>query len=170
VSLLFWIPILPFTQHEQYLRYEVEENYKSDRFAEALQVMAAHKFNDFPPHWDPPPRISFRRGSFDLYMFLDLIEQQPNPTPWVREVYTQKLVDSIDYVGLSLKDYGLEELQLIASVLEKIPTARAAFRARYGENAQNLTFGVNTPDEIIERFQKIAQFAEQEAKTENDER
>jgi hypothetical protein len=58
-SLAIWLPILPFTQREQLLKTQVESVMKDGRIAEALAVMSGHLSNEFPPYWEPPPRLSF---------------------------------------------------------------------------------------------------------------
>src|SRR6266478_2275081 len=56
-SLAIWLPILPFTQREQLLKTQVENAMEEGRVADALTAMSAHRQDEFPPHWEPPPRL-----------------------------------------------------------------------------------------------------------------
>lgn len=56
---VMWLLPLPWTQAEQRLRRQVEAHLRSGRIGEGPILMSAHQRSDFPPHWDPPPRIAF---------------------------------------------------------------------------------------------------------------
>lgn len=87
-SLLVWIPIMPFTQREQQLRWQVERELRAGRIAEGLDFMSAHSPSDFPPHWEPPPRVGYREKRPHI---LDVVEflQDHVVANWVRERYVE---------------------------------------------------------------------------------
>jgi len=91
-SVLIWFAILPFTQPEQILRRRVEQAMEQGRMEAALQVMSAHTRDEFPPHWDPPPRPRYGQSQMLLFDVLDTIVAEP-PAPWVRDIYWQKFED-----------------------------------------------------------------------------
>jgi hypothetical protein len=70
-SLLLWLPILPFTQREQRLKTQVETAMEQGRVADALAVMSEHRQNEFPPQWEPPPRLNFSSLSFRYEFYED---------------------------------------------------------------------------------------------------
>jgi hypothetical protein len=89
VSVAFWLGTLPFTQPEQILRRRVEHDLKEGRIAEALAEMSAHERSDFPPHWDPPPRIGYRERVPSQEDILAAIRESP-PASWVVELFREK--------------------------------------------------------------------------------
>lgn len=89
-SLAVWVPILPVTQPEQLLRRRVEKNMKNGHIREALAEMSMHSPTDFPPHWEPPPRLGYGETKPPLIEVLNLIADEPS-APWVRLVYLDKL-------------------------------------------------------------------------------
>jgi len=88
-SVVVWAFVLPFTQPEQQLRYRVEQNLTQGRIAEALAEMSAHEPTDFPPHWDPPPRLAYGQKVPPLLDVLEEIERRP-PADWVAELFRIK--------------------------------------------------------------------------------
>lgn len=58
-SVLVWFFILPFTQPEQMRRHEVESAFRQGRISDGLAAMSAHQPADYPPYWDPPPRLGW---------------------------------------------------------------------------------------------------------------
>jgi hypothetical protein len=73
-SLAIWLPILPFTQREQLLKTQVENALEEGRIADALAIMSAHRQEDFPPHWEPPPRLNFSSNAFRYEPYEDPAE------------------------------------------------------------------------------------------------
>jgi hypothetical protein len=90
LSLAIWLPILPRTQGEQQLRSRVERDMKAGRIADGLDVMSAHAQSDFPPHWDPPPRIGYGEQSPHVLDVLELLLARDR-APWVQALYVDKL-------------------------------------------------------------------------------
>lgn len=89
LSLLVWIPILPVTQREQQLRRQVEVDLQAGRIESALQTMSAHSRDDFPPHWDPPPRIGYGESHPPLEDVLKALSET-DASPWVRAMFQEK--------------------------------------------------------------------------------
>src|SRR5208283_4264706 len=88
-SLLVWVIILPFTQREQLLRTSVERAFREGRIADALAVMSAHQLSDFPPYWQPPPRLESQQFAPKPLDIMEVISYSA-PAPWVRAVYVEK--------------------------------------------------------------------------------
>lgn len=89
-SLLVWIVILPTTQAEQRLRFIAERDLREGRIAEALTFMSDHEATDFPPHWEPPPRVGYGETSPSLFDVLDELVEQ-STAPWVEAAYLEKV-------------------------------------------------------------------------------
>jgi hypothetical protein len=62
---------------------------KAGRIAEALDVMSAHQLSDFPPGWEPPPRIGLSEESPHILDVLDVLVTR-EVAPWVRAEYVDK--------------------------------------------------------------------------------
>jgi len=126
-SLLVWLPILPFTQKEQHLRWAVEREMRSGRIDEGLDLMSAHSPGDFPPHWEPPPRVGYRESTPHI---LDIVEalQRRNDAGWVRSRY----IDAFRrFMGEEYAFYDPdeckrgEELKRAALIISQIPEGPA---------------------------------------------
>jgi hypothetical protein len=94
LSLAVWPFVLPHTQAEQRLRRRVEQEVRAGRVRAALETMSAHSQEDFPPHWDPPPRPAYREDGPPLLDVMEALAARleagmPTPT-WVRRVYAEK--------------------------------------------------------------------------------
>jgi hypothetical protein len=87
-SLGVWVFLLPFTQPEQQLARRVERDLEGGRIAEGLQEMSAHSQEDFPPHWDPPPRMGYYGQKPPL---VDIVSEMTHevPAPWVRSIFLE---------------------------------------------------------------------------------
>ena len=96
LSLLVWLFILPFTQPEQHLRRQVEELLRGGEIEQALEFISAHERRDFPPHWDPPPRVGYGENHPDLPKVLETLIAT-KPKPWVEEMYWEKFSDRIGH-------------------------------------------------------------------------
>jgi hypothetical protein len=86
--------------------------------------MSAHSPAEFPPLWEPPPRIGYGEHSPSLWEVLDHIAGCP-PAEWVRNVYLEKLHRAIDRRFLYI--YGLTEhsADKIVRVLRRLPEGPA---------------------------------------------
>lgn len=120
-SILIWAGVLPFTQPEQRLRGRVERSINRGDVSAALALMSAHEETDFPPHWDPPPRIAYRDGGPPM---LDLMEQvvADEPAAWVREAYVEKFTrhlrrDRHDFFWFVLRDEESERRRYVDLLL-----------------------------------------------------
>ena len=92
--LLVWLPILPFTQTEQYRRFRAEnllQKYQLDEFAEFAKK---YRQKDFPPHWDPPPRPGFGQRRPDVKFVLEALKRNNNDnSQWLIKEYERKIED-----------------------------------------------------------------------------
>jgi hypothetical protein len=89
LSIAIWALVLPFTQPEQQLRRTVEQALYQGRLKDGLDVMLAHDLHDFPPHWNPPPRIGYANMRPSLPDIVDLIDERSES--WPRAVYADKV-------------------------------------------------------------------------------
>ena len=90
-----WGFVLPFTQPEQQLRWGVEQEFREERYGSMLTVMSSHSLEEFPPHWQPPPRWP-RDGQDKLVDIWEEIAERP-PAEWVRRMYLNKLRDLLHW-------------------------------------------------------------------------
>jgi hypothetical protein len=139
LSLLVWVPILPFTQREQHLRGQVERDLRVGRIAEALDVMSAHERCDFPPGWEPPPRISSGETSPHIFDVMDVLLVR-DVAPWVRAEFLEKFQrfpEAVEgHIYPPLRSERLPQLVRILSRLPEGPGLAKEFSGlnwRYGE-------------------------------------
>jgi hypothetical protein len=86
-----WLLVLPTTQREQRHRSIAETLLQSGRVDEAVRYMSAHNPSEFPPHWDPPPRIGYGERVPNLVDVL-LVCESADARDWVRAAYREKLL------------------------------------------------------------------------------
>jgi hypothetical protein len=99
------------------LRRQAEQDLEAGRISAALGEMSAHQPDDFPPHWDPPPKVRRGEGKPPLLDVIQTIADDP-PAPWVRSIYLQKFRNH-----LSRYEYGdPEEVpKKLARLLKQLP-------------------------------------------------
>lgn len=130
-ALLVWIPILPMTQPEQQLRRDVEQDLRGGRIDRALTTMSEHDRVDFPPHWDPPPRIGYGETSPSIIDVLE-IAVKSDVAAWVLEVFQQKFEDSMgtDYHSYYLwNELANEEFERYLNLIEQLPPSPEFLKA-----------------------------------------
>jgi hypothetical protein len=157
-SLAIWALILPRTQPEQQLRFRTERLLRSDRIAEGLAEMSAHERDDYPPHWDPPPRLSYGEGDPHL---ADIMEVLPGPltAPWVREAFLEKLVALFHdehHAYYLLRDSEDPTFDRYLAVLHRLPEGRRVAR-QICDAIVGWGYGRHSPNEITkDDYEKAA--------------
>jgi hypothetical protein len=119
LSLLIWLPILPWTQAEQQLRSRVEEDMQGGRIADGLALMSAHAQSDFPPLWDPPPRVGYGETSPHIFDVLEVL-LAGDCAPWVRASYVDKLRRHLG-TRYWLPVHGSDKLAALVRILKQLP-------------------------------------------------
>jgi hypothetical protein len=125
VSVAGWALVLPWTQAEQLLRWQVERDFRTGRVEEALAMMSAHTSTDFPPQWEPPPPTEDFFTSSDAGLHLVRVYEEiaeRRVAPWVRERYLQRLPKV-----LSRWFFSEADLERLGPALEKMPEGPAVF-------------------------------------------
>jgi hypothetical protein len=142
VSLVSWVPILPFTQPEQQVRRRVEIAFREGRYRDGLSEMSAHQLSDFPPQWEPPPR--FLRGD-SLAMVLDIWEEilRAEPAPWVRQHYLERFKDFVE------KSRWHSDYEKIASLLNEMPEGAALLRQWHRERDYSMESILDRLDPLL---------------------
>ncbi len=91
ICLLIWIPILPFTQIEQRLRYRAEKFLNNGELESFASFVKNYKQNDFPPHWDPPPRVGYgHRNPPPLEVAQAVVMDCSEDSYWLVGAYIEK--------------------------------------------------------------------------------
>ena len=118
-SVGIWAVILPITQPEQLNRRRAEDDLRNGRIEEALAEMSAHSPADYPPQWEPPPRIGYGERSPLIFDVMEVVVEKP-PAPWVREIYVEKL-DQFLYSYHHLYSYPQSYLKRLLPLLQQLP-------------------------------------------------
>ncbi len=125
-----WVFILPLTQPEQQLRGQVERALVGGRIAEGLAIMSAHERDNFPPHWDPPPRVAYRDQRPDITEVQEQLLVLA-VKPWVREIYDEKFGNWLrgedDYAG-ALWGMPAEDVKRRIALIEQMPERNDVIR------------------------------------------
>ena len=120
LTVLIWGAVLPITQPEQQLRWQVEHDLKAGRISEALRVMSIHERSAFPPHWDPPPYVALQRHSPHIADVIAAVVTE-NPAYWVRELYLDKFQRKIADEFSPYADAAAKERVHYLTVLPDLP-------------------------------------------------
>lgn len=121
-SVLCWLPVLPWTQTEQKIRYETESLLMKGRIKEGLEYMSGRKADDYPPHWQPPPRPLFGVYKPRLIDVMLVVIESP-PAPWVADAYVGRFERMLQ-LPFWLRLWWLrpeEERNKILLILEHMP-------------------------------------------------
>lgn len=89
VSIVAFAPLLLWAQPEQALRHRVERLMLSGQVAEGLAAMSAQTHGDFPPAYNPPPRLGYRESDPAMDSVRQAMREQW-PAEWVAEAYLFK--------------------------------------------------------------------------------
>jgi len=90
LALLLPLAAMLYTQPEQIRRHEVEGLLRAGDVAEGLAVMSRHQPGDYPPHWEPPPRLGYGERAPDLTAVRDAMIRDW-PADWVATLYLDKI-------------------------------------------------------------------------------
>lgn len=156
-SVALWFFVLPITQPEQRLRHQVETDLRADRIREALELMSAHERGDFPPHWDPPPRIGYRETKPDIVDVAAHLDILP-VNDWVRQIYADKFNNSLrgetePGIWWELKP---DEVERRIAIIERMPNKDELIN----DHADGLRHIVGSmPSPLKERIQELVKNA-----------
>jgi len=136
LAVLLGLAPLPWTQAEQQRRGVAERAFRAGRYDHMLATMSAYRRDEFPPHWDPPPRIASR----ERRRIVDVVKAfSPDTAPWVRTLYCNKLSD-----GLGRRSYPMETLwtetnaKELLELLNELPEAPEILKGK-SELLRNLS-------------------------------
>ena len=90
VSIVAFVPLMLMSQPEQINRREAESLLKQGKVADALAIMSDRSQDDYPPHWNPPPKLGYRESSPSLEAVRDAMSAQ-RPSDWVAAIYVAKI-------------------------------------------------------------------------------
>lgn len=91
-AVLVWIAILPLTQPEQIHRRYVERAMRTGQIQDAVRYMSQRKRSDFPPHWDPPPRVGYGEEKPSPEELIWELDPERGAAAWVRDMYFKKII------------------------------------------------------------------------------
>jgi hypothetical protein len=151
-SVAVWAIVLPWTQPEQVLRRRVERDLRTGHVGAALVEMSAHAREDFPPQWDPPPRLGYGEKAPSWQELADALAGEP-VAPWVRSIYLDKLVNGVAYRELSE-----HQMVRLAGLLRRFPEGPALAdepqRAQPHAHGLSLKEYVTMPEDQFRRHTK----------------
>jgi hypothetical protein len=112
LSIVVWVPFLPSTQSEQRLRWQAEKLLQAGSYNELSELTHQHEEHDFPPHWDPPPRIAYGEKKPELVSTCIAI-QNANCAEWFWKRYLEKLENNGWSLGGYVQKTQLDEKSLL---------------------------------------------------------
>jgi hypothetical protein len=101
------------------LRSRAEDDLKAARIADALDLMSAHAQSDFPPQWEPPPRVGYGENSPDIFDVMQEVLDH-DCAPWVRATFEDKFRRQM-HAPWALQHCSRNQLATILRVLNQLP-------------------------------------------------
>jgi hypothetical protein len=121
-ALLVWMPILSWTQPPQRLRWTAERSIRSGDYPAISRLSREHSGDQFPRHWDPPPRLGYGERSPRVFeVFNGLVSA--NAADWLIDIYAQKLKAEAQgrrYWWDDLQTHSDEELQAYVATIQRL--------------------------------------------------
>ena len=153
MSLIMWAPILQWTQTEQRLRWQAERMLFSGSIKELCKLTREHTERHFPPHWDPPPRLSYGESRPPLMRTsAAIIANEPADWFWKRYIdkiersasghtfyYSLDEFDSLELVGLTKLLQSTEHFNSIAKSMQQTVEMQLDNEALSDERRELLT-------------------------------
>jgi hypothetical protein len=89
-SIVAFVPLLVVSQPEQMNRREAEVLLSQGRVGEAFALMSARAPGDYPPHWNPPPKIGYGETLPSVRALREAMSSDW-PADWVASIYLDKI-------------------------------------------------------------------------------
>lgn len=166
-ALAIWIPILPRTQPEQQLRRSVETDLRAGRIESATMTLKSHAQHDFPPLWDPPPRVGYGEYEPNIIAVLNSLAKNAAPD-WVRDIYEDKFEhqyrDAVHFDFFRFQQHSDQEFEALLRYLEQVDPSSTMLRELqeslkiYDPATRSLDAGDPTDNlqpELKQRIEKI---------------
>jgi hypothetical protein len=120
ISLLIWLPILPWTQAEQYQRWTVEKMLERGDYQGAAEWSRRVSVEDLPPHWIPPPRLVYGYASVETIKQSVAILSE-DLSDWYADQCRETLRENLtgSYNSPSLSSLDLNTLNGLISLKDK---------------------------------------------------
>lgn len=150
---------LYWTQPEQLLRRHAETLMQRGDLAGAVKLMSSHAWSDFPPTWNPPPRLTnWQPKAVDM---LWTAMQDPQSAPWVRDLYLAKFKVELGKTARYFRSQNDQQQDRMLDLLETLPEGPQIVR----EHLDALKDSASSEHGTIrrERFFKLLQAAEESA-------
>jgi hypothetical protein len=127
--------LLPLTQPAQRLRSDAEQLLRRGALRAAVAEMSRHARADYPPLWDPPPRLGWPEAQKpDVLAVLGVIADHGS-AEWVRAVYVDKLERQFFSWGGIYS--GFERWPDVLRATDRLPDA-SAVRKRNAEAIERI--------------------------------
>jgi hypothetical protein len=155
-----WLFPMLVTQREQHLRQQVESLLRSDQVCEGLKLMSAHERADFPPHWEPPPRLAYQEAEPDMADVMECLVAQPGHD-WVLEIFTDKFINSLrgsSPLGVWY-ELGQKEIERRVAILEHL-LERQELIEKHADDLESILDDMPSPHR--ERIQGLLKEAQME--------
>ncbi len=135
-SVAAWLLALPWTQPELRLATRAESLLRGGRIEQALAMMSTHRRSDFPPQWEPPPRVGYGEKKPPLPDVLEAMTQAPT-ADWVRQAY----LSSFERVYLQGEGFAMDTMDTqgwprARRLLDALPEGKA-LQKKYEERMRS---------------------------------
>jgi hypothetical protein len=154
--------VLPLTQPEQNLKWHVERDLRAGRLQEAMALMSAHERKDFPPHWDPPPRIGYAEKRPSIERVMKAIAATETK-PWARDIFVEKFEQATSIFseyreGRISDSEDDEDLDRYLAIVEEFPD-RSEFLKKHKAAFDEVLDRKKRSDAILKRIRSLYEAA-----------
>jgi hypothetical protein len=137
--------LLPVFQPEQQRRYHAEQLLRGGDVRQAVAFMSRHEPSDFPPHWDPPPRIGYGERQPSMVEVIKALASEDAPW-WLCRLYREKLDQQVlsklgghsgSFPDEELVDPWLSLWERTPDRSERVRESASAFQRLLNERSEN---------------------------------
>ena len=134
-TIALWFPVIPFTQREQRLRSDAERLLRRGDISTAIAAMSRHERHDYPPAWDPPPRIGWPEPQQPPVMDVVAVLAKQPAAPWVRAAYIDKFERRWLYSRMHWTEDNFARLVALIGALPEGPELKRKYADLIGDVA-----------------------------------
>jgi hypothetical protein len=130
---------------------------RNGQIERALATMSAHDRSDFPPHWDPPPRVGYGETSPPVLDVLETVVES-DVAVWVQKVYQRKYEDYLGeghFAFFFWREMDNDEFERHLNLLEQLPVSPELLEDHTGPLHDQMSADSGRTDEQKSRLRKL---------------
>lgn len=156
VLLTSFIPLLLWSQPEQRKRFQAEQLLRNGLYEQLCEFSREHVASEFPPHWDPPPRVGYAEREPDLAATLIQLKRFQAST-WFWDMYLEKIRRKQPNFEFALQNVDNQELAVVIELFSEFKDSLGrSDRIRFEIDRQLAVAGISQERaELLTRLREL---------------